>query len=90
MATTPGTASAPAPVPPPPDDTDVLFTSDGDLISGWYWLRDDEGRQYGQWVFRDTASQGDVELSLELLATDAVDGGAGLPGPVLAHLWPGR
>ena len=60
-----------------------MFASDGDLISGWYWLRDAAGEQYGQWVFRDTVDTGTFDLNLELLATDTVDGGPGFP----ARFW---
>jgi hypothetical protein len=69
-------------VPAVAGDTDVapvIFSADGDEISGWWWLRDAEGRQRAAWrAFGTPTPVSDVTLELELLATDAVDGGPGV------------
>ena len=55
------------------------FHSTGDLIEGWYWLRDDAHQQTADWVFdRLPAGSGDIELRFEVLATDQVSGGPGI------------
>lgn len=74
---TPAALVAPA-VPLPPDEAES-FTSDGDPIAGWYWLRDAAGTQTAQWVFRDTTDTGAFDLQFEILATDQVNGGRGFP-----------
>jgi len=55
------------------------FFSDGDLISGWYWLRDPSFNQAAEWVF-EGIPQGteDIVLDLEVLATSRVDGPRGI------------
>jgi hypothetical protein len=50
------------------------FTSSGDLISGWYWLRDAEYLQTAVWTFDSLPANGDVTLHCEALATDAANG----------------
>jgi hypothetical protein len=59
--------------------TAAQFSSDGDLISGWYWLRDPSFNQVAEWVF-EGIPQGteDLVLDLEVLATSRADGPGGL------------
>ncbi len=52
------------------------FHSNGDCISGWYWLRDAALSHYAEWEFRDIpAGSGDLTLDITALATDRVSGG---------------
>ena len=54
------------------------FRSNGDYISGWYWLRDAALRHYAEWEFGDVpAGSGDLTLDITALATDRVSGGRG-------------
>lgn len=85
---------APAPVPLPPSLTPTptpspspsssvtaaaSFASDGDLIFGWYWLRDTAHEQTALWSFPVLPpTQGDIVLHLQVLATDRVDGPRGI------------
>lgn len=71
-AGTPATLAAPA--------YSVDFVSDGDLIQGWWWLRDRAGTDRARWVFRGVPTTGDLTLSLDLLATDRVNGGPRVDG----------
>jgi len=59
--------------------TAAQFSSDGDLISGWYWLRDPSFNQVAEWVF-EGIPQGteDLVLDLEVLATSRADGPRGI------------
>ena len=58
------------------------FTSNGDLISGWYWLRNSANT--AEWTFDVTALQGipggHVYLNLSGLATKGVNGASGYNG----------
>ena len=62
------------------DLTATEFRSNGDTISGWYWLRDDALQQFAEWTFKDIPS-GSLDLRLEItaLATDRAGGGRGVP-----------
>ena len=54
------------------------FFSDGDLIQGWYWLRDAAHGQTADWTFTSLPpGTADIELRFEVLATDRA---SGLPG----------
>ena len=54
------------------------FFSDGDLIQGWYWLRDAAHGQTADWPFTSLPpGTADIELRFEVLATDRA---SGLPG----------
>jgi len=56
------------------------FRSDGDLIGGWYWLRDGALVQQAWWTFEGIpAGTGDITLEITCLATDAVNGTRGVP-----------
>jgi hypothetical protein len=78
---TPTPALSPSPLPsasvtPLPATS---FASDGDLISGWYWLRDAAHKQTALWSFQTLPSTpGDLVLHLQVLATDRVDGPRGI------------
>ena len=85
---------APTPVPLPSSATPTLapspspsatplpatsFASDGELISGWYWLRDSLHKQSALWSFQMLPSApGDIVLHIQVLATDRTDGPRGI------------
>ncbi len=80
---TPSTAST---VPPPPGDTGTTttgtaqqaFETNGDLISGWYWVRDKALKQYAQWrLVNVPAGDGNLDVQMEVLATNTYNGGKG-------------
>jgi len=68
------------------------FRSNGDLISGWYWLRDQALQQYAEWTFEGIpAGAGDLTLEIAALATDRASGGRGAPTEFrLIYGLPGR
>lgn len=56
------------------------FNTNGDLINGWYWLRDNSLQNYAQWVFENIPSgNNDLTLDITALATNQADGGRGFP-----------
>lgn len=58
---------------------DGEFTTNGDLISGWYWVRDAAYAQYARWRFPEVPDlAGGVTLQFHVLATDGPDGGPGV------------
>jgi hypothetical protein len=69
----------PSPSPSPPLLAASSFASDGELISGWYWLRDSQHKQTALWSFQTLPpAPGDIVLHLQVLATDRVDGPRGI------------
>ena len=60
------------------------FNSNGDLINGWYWLRDSSLQNYAQWTF-ENIPPGNTDLTLDInaLATDRPNGRRGLPAEFL-------
>ena len=62
--------------PPPPR---LTFATDGDEISGWWWLRDDAGAQKATWAFFALPAGDPIRLDLSLLATDTYNGGPNVP-----------
>jgi len=56
------------------------FRSNGNLIQGWYWLRDSALKHYAEWTFENIPS-GNTNLALDItaLATNQADGGRGFP-----------
>lgn len=79
----PSQTPTPTPSPSPSPSSALLpassFVSDGDLIAGWYWLRDAAHEQTSLWAFQtlpDTTS--DIVLHLLVLATDGIDGPRGV------------
>jgi hypothetical protein len=60
------------------------FNTNGDLINGWYWLRDNSLQNYAQWTFGNIPSgNNDLTLDITALATDRPDGGSGFPAEFL-------
>lgn len=54
------------------------FTSDGDYINGWWWLRDADHHASATWNFSDIpAGTADIVINFEVLATDRPDGSGG-------------
>jgi len=60
------------------------FNSNGDLIKGWYWLRDNSLQNYAQWTFENfPPGNNDLTLDITALATDRPNGRRGLPAEFL-------
>src|SRR5665648_872596 len=60
------------------------FNTNGDLINGWYWLRDNSLQNYAQWTFENIPSgNNDLTLDITALATDRQNGGRGFPAEFL-------
>ena len=57
------------------------FQTNGDLIEGWYWLRDEARQQYARWQFATASlpAAGGVTLDVTALATNPFGGGPGFP-----------
>lgn len=56
------------------------FNSSGDLIDGWYWLKDAEYGQYGKWTFSDlptNTSDEFIYIRFDALVTNKASGGSG-------------
>ena len=54
------------------------FESNGDLIDGWYWLRDQRFQQYAKWTFESIPpGTGDLAVEITALASDPKDGSPG-------------
>lgn len=79
-----GTAPQARAVAPSPDGRVAAarlpngFNSDGDYISGWYWLRDAPHQQSGNWVLDLPSGPGDLNVDLAVLATSRVNGPRGV------------
>ncbi|MBZ0161658.1 MAG: hypothetical protein K8H74_02985 [Notoacmeibacter sp.] len=58
--------------------TNEGFRSNGDLIAGWYGLRDRGLGHYAEYTFPNPPKQGDILLDINALATDHVNGGPGV------------
>lgn len=63
--------------PTPSASPATSFSSTGELVSGWSWLRDAAHEAAGTWIFATIPATGDLVLDIEVLATDAVDGSRG-------------
>jgi len=60
------------------------FNTNGDLIKGWYWLRDNSLQNYAQWTFENIPSgNNDLTLDITALATDRQNGRRGFPAEFL-------
>lgn len=68
------TSPSPSPSPSGSAAPATSFSATGDLVSGWYWLRDDAYTAAATWTFATIPASGDLVLDVEVLATDAVDG----------------
>jgi len=56
------------------------FSSGGDYINGWWWLRDSSHSASATWNFGSIPSgTADLDINLEVLATDRENGGGGFP-----------
>jgi len=56
------------------------FYSNGNLIQGWYWLRDSALKQYAEWTFENVPpGTENLLLNITALATNQADGGRGFP-----------
>jgi len=56
------------------------FRSNGDLINGWYWLRDPALQHYAGWTFKNIPrGTEDLTLDITALATNRASGGGGFP-----------
>jgi hypothetical protein len=58
------------------------FTSNGNVNSGWYWLRDADYAGYGEWDCQGIATDQDVTISLQAPVTNQTSGGSGYSSPV--------
>lgn len=56
----------------------VDFQVTGDENNGWWWLRDDAGVQQASWGFHGVTAGSQVDLDLNVLATDTTTGAAGV------------
>ena len=65
------------------------FQSNGDLIEGWYWLRDSALQDYAEWTF-DNIPLGPKEITVKInaLATDQPSGGKGFDAKFLLYYSP--
>jgi hypothetical protein len=78
-SSTPTVAPSPSPSASATPLPATSFASDGDPISGWYWLRDSAHKQSALWSFQILPSApGDIVLHLQVLATDRVNGPRGI------------
>lgn len=86
LGVAPAAAADPSPGPTgdrPQPLSAGLYLATGDPIEGWTWLRDEAGCAYATWSFFGRPSGPSVLVTLNLLATDAVNGGPGVDG----HAW---
>jgi len=90
-------SGSPTPSPSPSTTPAASFFATGDLIAGWYWLRDAAHEDAGTWEFLALPSSGDLTFAVTVLATDAVDGARGVQArfffswrPSAAAEWTGR
>jgi hypothetical protein len=61
----------------------ISFQSNGDLIQGWYWLRDPGLRQKAWWTFEGLPKDTDLVLEITCLATSRVNGPRGVSAQFL-------
>lgn len=93
----PTATASPTPSPSASATTATSFTASGDLVAGWYWLRDAAHEDSATWEFATLPPTGDLVFAVEVLATDAVDGARGQQAsfyfswrPSAATDWAGR
>jgi hypothetical protein len=60
--------------PPARGESATSFHSNGDLIAGWSWLRDDGLSDYAEYRFADPPRHGNILIDITALATDGVNG----------------
>ena len=62
------------------------FETNGDLISGWYWVRDSALQQYAQWLTPSLMTTGsNLNLQITALATNKTSGGRGYDANFLLY-----
>lgn len=76
-AGSPSPSPTTTPSPSPSTTPATSFAATGDLVSGWYWLRDPAHANAATWEFAALPVSGDLVFVVEVLATDAVDGARG-------------
>jgi len=60
--------------------------SKGQLVAGWYWLRDTERQAYGQWTFNGLDPSAPATLVFDQLVTNNTSGGSGHSMPIAITL----
>lgn len=90
-------SNSPAPSPSPSTTPATSFAATGDVVAGWYWLRDAAYDNAATWQFVSLPPTGDLIFALQVLATDAIDGARGVDAsfffawrPASATDWAGR
>jgi len=73
-SSSPTSGVSPSPSASPSTTAAASFSAVGDLISGWYWLRDAAHENAATWEFTVLPQTGDLGFVVDVLATDAVDG----------------
>jgi hypothetical protein len=61
----------------------ISFQSNGDLIQGWYWLRDPGLLHKAWWIFEGLPKDTDLALEITCLATSRVNGPRGVSAQFL-------
>jgi len=64
------------------------FDSNGDLISGWYWVRDRTLTDYAAWTISGVPINTTVTFPMTVLATNGVSGGPGYDAAFLVYYGP--
>jgi hypothetical protein len=64
-----------------PPGASCRFQSDGNPISGWYWLRDQTYSSYGEWHCTGLPQGADTAITLLALVTNQGSGGSGYSTP---------
>ncbi len=69
------------------------FSSNGNYIAGWYWLRDSNLKHYGRWQvngLKGIEANKWLKLDLTLLATNTYNGGRGYNADIDLYYAPGQ
>ena len=62
------------------------FNTNGDLISGWYWVRDAALQNYAQWTVPRLVMTGNsLSVQINALATNTISGGRGYDANFLLY-----
>lgn len=82
----PATQNAANQVPLPNQSIVGNFDTNGDLIAGWYWIRDSTLQHYAQWLLPSLMMKGnDLSLQITALATNKAGGGRGYDANFLLY-----
>jgi hypothetical protein len=82
----PATQNAANQVPLPYQSIVGNFDTNGELIGGWYWIRDSTLQQYAQWLVPSLTMNGnDLNLQITALATNKAGGGRGYDANFLLY-----